>query len=100
MATHPQRLRQALAGAAPKTLKELSRELSLSEKELVPLLDKLERSSGQGRAGLCIEPARCIGCGFEFKGRSRAAKPSRCPECRSERIAPPRFWVEGGAADG
>lgn len=96
MATQPQRLRQALAGSTPKTLKDLSRELSLSEKELVPLLDKL----GQGRAGLCIEPARCIGCGFEFKGRSRAAKPSRCPECRSERIAPPRFWVEGEATDG
>lgn len=95
MATHPQRLRQALAGAAPKTLKELSRELSLSEKELVPLLDKL----GQGGAGLRIEPARCIGCGFEFKGRSRAAKPSRCPQCRSERIAPPRFWVEAESAE-
>lgn len=90
MATHPQRLRQALAGSTPKTLKDLSRELSLSEKELVPLLDKL----GQGRTGLRIEPAHCIGCGFEFKERSRAAKPSRCPECRSERIAPPRFWVE------
>lgn len=93
MGTHAQRLRQALAGSAPKTLKELSRELSLSEKELVPLLDKL----AQGRAGLCIEPARCIACGFEFKGRGRAAKPSRCPECRSERIAPPRFWSEAEA---
>jgi transcriptional regulator len=92
MATHPQRLRQALTGGAPKTLKELSRELSLSEKDLVPLLDKLEQRSGQG-APLSIEPARCIGCGFEFRGRSRAAKPSRCPECRSERIAPPRFWI-------
>lgn len=96
MATHPQRLRQALAGATPKTLKELSRELSLSEKELVPLLEKL----GQSRGGLSIEPARCIGCGFEFRGRSRVAKPSRCPECRSERIDPPRFWVEGAAPDG
>ena len=95
MATHPQRLRQALAGGTHKTLKELSRELSLSEKELVPLLDKLSQGGGE----LCIEPARCIGCGFEFKGRSRAAKPSRCPECRSERIAPPRFWVEAQATD-
>jgi transcriptional regulator len=96
MATHPQRLRQALTGAVPKTVKELSRELSLSEKELVPLLEKL----GQSRGGLCIEPARCIGCGFEFRGRSRAARPSRCPECRSERIALPRFWVEAAASDG
>jgi predicted Zn-ribbon and HTH transcriptional regulator len=96
MATHPQRLRQALTGSAPKTVKELSRELSLSEKELVPLLEKL----GQRRGELCMEPARCIGCGFEFRGRSRAAKPSRCPECRSERIAPPRFWVQAAAPDG
>jgi predicted Zn-ribbon and HTH transcriptional regulator len=104
--TLPQRLRAALTDSEPKTLKELSAELSQSEKDLVPALEKLrrtlERSSGQRRPDpgkqreeLGVEPARCIACGFEFEARERLGKPGRCPACRSERIDPPRFYLRG-----
>lgn len=91
--TVPQRLRAALSDSEAKTLKQLSAELSLSEKDLVPALEKLKRTLEREKAKLSIEPARCIACGFEFEARDRVAKPSRCPSCRSERIDPPRFYL-------
>jgi len=75
--TNPQRLREALSGAAPKTLKDLSRELSLSEKDVAQALEKLARSLEHGPLELGVEPARCLGCGFEFRDRARASRPSR-----------------------
>jgi hypothetical protein len=35
-----------------------------------------------------------VACGFEFKERERAKRPSRCPRCSSERLTKPRFWIE------
>jgi predicted Zn-ribbon and HTH transcriptional regulator len=93
MLTVPQRLRQALTGAPPRTLKELSGELSASEKELALALEKLQLSLRHAAVQLGVEPARCIACGFEFESRGRVSKPSRCPNCRSERIQPARFWI-------
>ena len=40
-----------------------------------------------------VEPAQCLSCGFTFEERGRFRRPSRCPQCRSERLQPPRFWV-------
>ena len=89
----PQRLRQALATENAKTLAELSAELSISEKELPALLEKLERSLRREGVRLSLVPACCIGCGFEFTERTRFKRPSRCPKCRSGRIAPAAFRV-------
>jgi predicted Zn-ribbon and HTH transcriptional regulator len=97
MLTVPQRLREALLGAPPRTLKELSQELSESEKDLAHALEKLQLSLRHGPLELGIVPARCIACGFELETRGRVSKPSRCPSCRSERIEPPRFWIEPGS---
>jgi transcriptional regulator len=93
MSTVPQRLRQALAGALPKTLKDLSAELSASERELEGALEKLARTLRREGVKLAVEPARCVACGFEFETRERVTKPSRCPSCRSERIVAPRFSI-------
>ena len=98
LGTHPQRLREALLGSEPKTAKDLSRELSISEKEVAVALEKLGRSLERGPLELRVEPARCLGCGFEFRERSRVSRPSRCPECRAERIAPARFSIAGEQA--
>jgi len=75
--TNPQRLREVLNGVAPKTLKDLSRELSLSKKDVAQALEKLARSLEHGPLELGVEPARCLGCGFEFRDRARASRPSR-----------------------
>lgn len=97
MPTVPQRLRDTLIGASPKTLKELSHELSVSEKDLAFALEKLALSLPHQALTLGTEAAACLGCGFEFESRGRLTKPSRCPRCKSERIRPPWFWISEAA---
>ena len=81
-------------GRGPFTARELSTRVGLGEKEVAPHLEHLERSlRGRGEQ-LVITPAKCLGCGHEFTDRRALTKPSRCPNCRSERIAPPQFKVE------
>jgi predicted Zn-ribbon and HTH transcriptional regulator len=92
--TLPQALRQALAGSTPKSQAELSRELGVSEKLLPEALDKLRRSLQHESERLCVEPPRCVACGFAFEDRTRAKRPSRCPRCSSERLTKSRFWIE------
>lgn len=57
-------------------------------------LDHLEhvRQSVDGR--LQVRAAYCKSCGFEFDTRDKLSTPSRCPECRAERIAGP--WLSIG----
>ncbi|HEX7184822.1 MAG TPA: hypothetical protein VF756_23550 [Thermoanaerobaculia bacterium] len=58
-------------------------------------LRHLERSLRRGKERLRVDPARCLACGFVFEDRAprRFQAPGRCPRCRSERIAEPRFRV-------
>jgi len=74
---------------------ELRRELEAPARLLEEDLRHVERSLRRGGGRLVVEPARCLSCGFVF--RERAARhfhaPSRCPRCRSERIADPRFHI-------
>ncbi|MBU6433163.1 MAG: transcriptional regulator [Nitrospirae bacterium] len=46
-----------------------------------------------------LDPARCQDCDFVFRGRSRLTSPSRCPHCRSEAIAAPRFGIDSSASE-
>ena len=41
-----------------------------------------------------LDPARCQDCDFVFRDRSRLTSPSRCPHCRSEAIAAPRYGID------
>ncbi len=93
MPTPPQLLRAALTGAEPRSVKQLSQDLSLSEREVVAALEKVTRSLERGPARLRRLAPRCLACEFEFSDRDRISRPSRCPECRSERIEPARFWI-------
>lgn len=93
--TKVQQLRVALEGAEFKDLKQLSAEVHIAEKELPAWLDKLGRSLKREGRRLLVEHARCIACGFEFTSRQRFDRPSRCPECRSERIVAPRLRLPG-----
>lgn len=73
-------LRQALGGS----LSRLEDDLRHVERSL--------RGSGQS---LHVEPAKCEACGFVFRGREarHLRPPSRCPQCRSERLEEPRFSI-------
>lgn len=85
-------LREALlASQTPLTALELSGLIGVPHRQVAEHLTHLERS-GQAQGGaLQVLPARCVACEFVFRDRDRFAKPSRCPECRSERIEPQRF---------
>jgi transcriptional regulator len=92
-------LRQSLASALREnalTARELSQLCSIAEREVAPHLEHLARSLPRGGERLVSVPARCVACDFEFADRRRAARPSRCPECKSERIRPPTFRIERG----
>jgi predicted Zn-ribbon and HTH transcriptional regulator len=88
-------LRRVL-GEGPLTARELSARVGISEKEVAGHLAHLARSLRQRGEQLRVEPPRCLACGFVFKERTRLDKPSRCPECKSERLAPSRFAIAGG----
>ena len=92
--TLPQALQATLACAEPKTLKELSAELGVSEKVLPEAIEKLSRSLRRTEQRLRQIQPKCLECGFEFRERERFTRPSRCPSCKSERITPARFWIE------
>lgn len=74
----------------PHTARELSGLVGVSEKDVVAHLEHVRRSTGKK---FTIHPAECLSCGFQFKRRSRLAKPGRCPQCRSTRITPPAFEI-------
>jgi predicted Zn-ribbon and HTH transcriptional regulator len=77
----------------PTTLRELSGALSVSEKDLSTHLEHLERSLQRGDERLVIEPTHCLACGFECGDRKRFTRPSRCPQCKGNRLSFPRFSI-------
>lgn len=92
-ATARARLREALSDA-PLSARELSQRVGLSDKEVLDHLAHVARTlATEGRA-LDILPARCKSCGYHFEADLARARPSRCPECKAERIEAARFSVE------
>jgi predicted Zn-ribbon and HTH transcriptional regulator len=78
----------------PQSARDLSQRVSLSDKEILEHLPHLARSLAAAGRTLAILPARCKSCGFRFEPELSRARPSRCPECRSERIEAARFSLE------
>lgn len=77
-------------------VRELSKELHQSEKEIYSHLEHVGRTVR--REGGCFEvsPALCQQCGYVFSARTRATPPGRCPQCRSTRIRRPRYRISWG----
>ncbi|MBW1953878.1 MAG: transcriptional regulator [Deltaproteobacteria bacterium] len=96
MLTHRQAIKELLK-EQPLSLRELSQQLSLSEKEVLEHLSHIARAPGPGYR-FQITPAVCQHCGFVFKKRDRLRTPSRCPLCRHQSISRPRFALlkQGG----
>lgn len=77
----------------PRTAHELSQAAGVAEKEVYPHLEYIRHSLQSGPKRLRVAPAVCRACGFVFEKRTRLTPPGRCPLCRSETIAAPRFSV-------
>jgi transcriptional regulator len=88
-----QRIREFIS-QGPRTVREISQEVRLSEKEVLDHLRHIQ--AGHGRFE--IIPSECYSCGFSFAKRKRPGKPGRCPVCKSERISEPRYVINGPEA--
>ncbi|NQS72717.1 MAG: transcriptional regulator [Desulfobulbaceae bacterium] len=73
------------------TLRELSQEVRVSEKDLLGHLEHLRRSAKAGGAVFEVDAPLCLACGFNFTARNRLQRPGRCPKCRSTRISKGRY---------
>ncbi|MFO7970290.1 MAG: transcriptional regulator [Desulfobacterales bacterium] len=73
--------------------RDLSRTLSIREKEVYTHLSHIARSVTARKKKLMIIPAECLECGFIFEKRKRFTRPSRCPRCKSEHIQNPVYRI-------
>lgn len=73
--------------------RDLSRILSIREKEVYTHLSHIARSVTAQKKKLMIIPAECLECGFVFEKRKRFTRPSRCPHCKSEHIQNPVYRI-------
>lgn len=78
-------------GRRKATARDLAAQFGLRIADAVDDLEHVRRSAG---AAFHVEPARCRKCEFEFESRERLSTPSRCPECKHERIDGPWCWIE------
>jgi predicted Zn-ribbon and HTH transcriptional regulator len=74
-------------------VRDISKALHISEKEVGDHLAHIRRSLSATGQTLEIRPAECLACGFVFKDRRRFSRPGRCPRCRETRISMPRFSI-------
>lgn len=90
--TTRQRLAEALREEAA-TPGELADRLDATPDGVVRHVRHVARSLSHTDEELLARPPACRDCGFDgFE--DPASLPSRCPECRSERLAEPAFRIE------
>lgn len=76
------------------TFDELRDKLELSVATLKSDLAHVERSLRNRAGRLEMSSPRCLACGFDLTPKpGRFTTPSRCPECREERIRPGRLTI-------
>lgn len=99
-ATPREAIREALVATrdagATATARDLGQACGLPEKDVAEHLEHLDKSLRREGLRLDVTPAECLACGYVFRDRARYTAPSACPECRSERVAPPSFKVGAG----
>ena len=76
----------------PHTAQDISKLIGISEKAVYDHLEHIAKSSSK-KETFVIHHGHCQSCGFDFKKRTRLKKPGRCPICKSEFIAQPRFEI-------
>jgi hypothetical protein len=81
-------------GEGPRSAKELSAAVKISEKEVYGHLEHIRKSITPSGRHLVITPAECKKCGFQFAKRERLKKPGKCPVCKGESIYAPLFEIK------
>ncbi|MEM2143984.1 MAG: hypothetical protein QW279_01365 [Candidatus Jordarchaeaceae archaeon] len=93
--TRRERIVKLLNTSEPVSLDDLCRELEVFDKRII-LEDLHHIALTLKRAGgkLVMLPPTCLSCGFVFKDLKKPKMPSRCPNCKSERITQPSFQIK------
>ncbi len=73
--------------------REISQMLRIREREVYDHLEHIERSVASRKGRFIVTPARCLECSYLFENRRRLTKPGRCPRCKGEHVADPRYRV-------
>lgn len=90
----PKTRRQRLAELLEKgefDVEQLASFMDEPVRNIVHDLGHVRKSAGNRFAMI---PPECVACGFVFRKRDKIKRPSRCPECREERIDGPWFTIE------
>lgn len=75
------------------SVRTLSTELGVGEREVLEHLVHIKRTCDSTRRRFIVTPAFCRTCNFVFRKREKFTKPGRCPICKSESIAEPLFRI-------
>lgn len=74
---------------------QLAQMLGIRERQVEEHLAHVVKTMARDKARrFILDPACCQDCGFVFRDRTRLTSPSRCPKCRSESIAVPRYGID------
>jgi predicted Zn-ribbon and HTH transcriptional regulator len=77
---------------------QLAQMLGIPERQVEEHLTHVVKTIARDKTRrFVLDPARCQDCDFVFHDRSRLTSPSRCPHCRSETIAAPRYGIDVSA---
>ena len=95
MKTRRERIEETLGQTeTPLTAQNLCDMLDIKSRSLVyEDIEHITKSIRNKDKELLMSPASCGKCGFVFKTRTVAKRPSRCPKCRSEWILSPGFLI-------
>lgn len=77
--------------SAPYSAKQLAVLLRMKISDTIHHLEHIQRSYGKA---FVIDPAYCNACEFTFNKRSKLSCPSKCPECRNQRVDGPWLSIE------
>lgn len=78
------------------TPKDLAKTVGTKVVELIEDLEHIQKSVGKA---LEISPAVCDRCEYTFEDRKRLSNPSRCPECKAERVMGPWLHIDEDKLD-
>jgi transcriptional regulator len=74
---------------------QLAQMLGIRERQVEEHVTHVVKTLARDKARRFImDPAFCQDCDFIFRDRRRLTRPSRCPHCRSEAIAAPRYGID------
>jgi transcriptional regulator len=78
---------------------QLAQMLGIPERQVEEHLTHVVKTIARDKTRrFILDPARCQDCDFVFRDRSRLTSPCRCPLCRSEVIAAPRYGIDLSAS--